>query len=93
MSDYPDFKSTQMSKKQMRRTNLVTYSRANLELFPTRASFGNPIVEAINKGTDKVKVRYFAAALENERDAGKCYHAAIKLDGPKRWLFAKNNQL
>ena len=55
MSDYPDFKSTQMSKKQMRRTNLVPYSRANLELFPTRASFGNPIAEAINKVLTKSK--------------------------------------
>lgn len=90
MSDYPDFKSTQMSKKQMRRTNLVTYSRANLELFPTRASFGITIAEAFNKGNGKAKVKYFAAALENQKDSSKHYHVAIKLDGSKQCLSVKS---
>ena len=90
MSDSPDFKSARMSKKQMRRNYLVTYSRADLELFPTRASFGNAIAEAFNKRTDKFKIQYFRAALENHKDGGKHYHVTIKLDGPKLRLPVKN---
>lgn len=81
MSDSPEFKSTRMSKKQMRRTYLVTYSTVDLELFPTTASFGNATVEAFNKGTGKFKAQYFGAALQNHKDDGKHYHVAIKVDG------------
>ena len=84
ISDSPDFRLTQMSKNQMRKTYLVTYRGPDLELFPTSASFGNAIAEVSNKGTGKVKVQYFAATLENHNNGGKHYHLAIKLEGPKR---------
>ena len=71
----------------MRRTYLLTYSKADLELFPTRASFGN--VAAFNKGTGKVKVYYFAAALDSQKTVVKHYHVVIKLDGPKCWLSVR----
>ena len=90
MSDSPEFKSTRMSKNEMRRTYLVTYSTVDLELFPTTASFGNATVEAFNKGTGKFKAQYFGAALQNHKDDGKHYHVVIKVDGPKRWLSIKN---
>ena len=58
MANSPEFESTQMKKNQMCRTYLITYSRADLELFPNRESFGLAIAEAFDLGTSKVKVGY-----------------------------------
>lgn len=90
MSDTEDFKSTQLSVKKMRRTYLITYSQANRELFPTRESFGRAIAEAFNSGSSKVKVDYWACALENHKNGGEHYHTSVKLTGPKRWLAVKH---
>ena len=74
----------------MRRTYLITYSRADREPFPTRESFGLAIAEAFDSGTSKVKVVDWVSALENHQDGRKCCHVALKLSGPKRWLSVKN---
>ena len=79
MSDSSDFKSTQVSTKQTCRSYLVTYSQADLQLFPTRASFGSAVGEAFNTGSGKVKVDYWSCALEDHKDGGKHFHAALKL--------------
>ncbi len=91
MSDSDDFQLSQMKKNQMRRAYLITYSRADLQLFPTRESFGRAIADAFSEGAGKVAVEYFACALENHQDEGKHYHVAVKLSGPKRWLSVKNS--
>ena len=90
MSDNEDFQSTQLSVKKMRRTYLVTYSQANRELFPSRESFGHAVAEAFDSGSGKVTVEYWACALENHKNGGEHFHAAVKLSGPKRWLGVKN---
>ena len=89
MANSPEFQSTQMKKNQMGRTYLITYSRADRELFPTQESFGLAIAEASDSGTRKVKVVYWAFALENHLDGKKYYHVVLKLSGPKRWLSVK----
>ena len=58
MANSPEFQSTQIKKNQMRRTYFITYSRADMELFPTRESFGLAIAEAFDSSTSKVKVVY-----------------------------------
>ena len=90
MANSPEFQSTQMKKNQMRRTYLIAYSRADLELFPTCESFGLAIAEAFDSDTNKVKVVYWASALENHQDGRKHYHVVLKSSGPKRWLSVKN---
>ena len=77
LSKNEKFQSTQIKKNQMRRTYLITYSRADLELFPTRELFGLAIAEAFDSGTSKVKVAYWASALKNHRDGRKHYHLAL----------------
>ena len=71
-------------------TYLIRYSRADLELFPTRESFGLAIAEAFDSGTSKVKVVYWASALENHQDGRKYFHLALKLSESKWWLSVEN---
>ena len=52
----------------MRRTYLVTYSRADLELLPTRESCGLTIAEVFDSGTSTVKGVYWVSTLENDQD-------------------------
>ena len=59
-----------MKKNQMRRTYLITYSRTDLELFPTWESCGLAIAEAFDSGTSKVKVICWASAMKNFKITG-----------------------
>ena len=52
----------------MRRTYLVTYSRADLEFLPTRESCGLTIAEVFDSGTSTVKGVYWVSTLENDQD-------------------------
>ena len=45
-----EFQSTSMTNPRIgRRTYLVTYSKAGINRFPTRESFGNMLVKYFNK--------------------------------------------
>ena len=90
MASDEDFQSSSLTKRKVRRSYLVTYSQADLEKFPTRESFGKVVVTAFDKGSGKVKVEHWACALEHHANGGKHYHVSLKLSGPKRWIFAKN---
>ncbi len=46
----------------MRRAYLITYSKADLQLFPTRKTFGFAIADAFSEGAGKVAIEYFASA-------------------------------
>ena len=85
-----DFQCSSLSTRTMRRTYLVTYSQADLTLFPTREEFGNAVSTAFNAGSGKVGVQYWACSRENHSTNDSVhYHMAIKLTGPKRWGSAK----
>ena len=73
-----------------RRQYLVTYSQANLELFPTRESFGRAVAEEFDEGSGKVKVDYWACCKESHSDGGFHYHCSVKLTGSKKWIGVKN---
>ena len=67
------------------RTLLVTYSQADLTIFPTRQSFGGACAQACGA----LKVDYFACGMEEHEDGGVHYHVAIKLNSTLRWFVAK----
>ena len=67
------------------RQYLVTYSQANLDLFPTRKSFGEAVVSAFNDGWSLTKVQHWACALEPHEEEGYHYHCSLKLTGVKKW--------
>ena len=45
-----------------KRQYLITYSRADLEQFPTRESFGQSLEVAFNAGSGKVNVSHWACS-------------------------------
>ncbi len=83
--DADDFQTQKLPSRALRRTYLVTYSRANMVMFPTRESFGTAVEDAFNRGTGKVKTEYWACSQEEHQDGGLHYHVSVKLTGPKRW--------
>ena len=87
-NDDEDFMS---NNNNGRRTYLVTYSRADLEKFPTRESFGQMVADHFNAGTAKAKVEYFACCLEHHDNGLPHYHVSLKLSGPKKWLRVKQS--
>ena len=68
-----------------RRQYFVTYSQANLDIFPTRKSFGEAVVSAFNDGWSLTKVQHWACALEPHEEEGYHYHCSLKLTGVKKW--------
>ena len=66
------------------RTLLITYSQADLSVFPTRQSFGGAWALACGA----LKVEYFACGMEEHEDGGVYYHVAVKLNSTLRWFVA-----
>ena len=72
-----------------RRSYLVTYSKANLEKFPTRESFAEAVVETFVSKRSCSKPQHWACCIEKHADGDYHYHLAMKLTGPKKWLESK----
>ncbi len=79
----------EIDKTKPRRTYLITYSKADLQKFPTRELFAKAVVAAFTSRRGKVVPQHWACCLEKHSDGGYHYHVALKLSGPKRWLEAK----
>jgi hypothetical protein len=45
-----------LATRALRKTYLITYTRANEEIFCTGESFGKSVCEAFSQGSSKVKV-------------------------------------
>ena len=78
-----------MQSNNPKRVYLITYSKANLEKFPTRKSFGDACAQAFDKAAPGV-VSHYACCLENHEDGSPHYHVSIKLNSSKRWKSAKD---
>lgn len=92
MESDDDFQTQELNPRASRRTYLVTYSRADINRFPSRRDFGKIIKAAFNSGQGKAKVLHWACCLENHKDGvNKHYHVAIKLSDVKRWKKVKDN--
>ena len=72
---------------QVRQVYLITYSQANLEVFPTRRSFAECICEAFRETGAAVK--QWVCCRERHTDEGHHYHMAVKLERLRRWSAVK----
>ena len=79
----------EIDRDKPRRSYLVTYSRANLEKFPSRESFADAVFEAFDSKRSSSKPQYWACCTEKHANDGYHYHMALKLTGPKKWLECK----
>ena len=93
--DDDDFQTRNLSKSNVRRVYLVTYSRADQSKFPTRQSFGEQVIAYFNeRSTTKACVQHWACSLERHKNtSGMHYHLCVKLSGPKRWKSVKDNMM
>ena len=88
------FQSTSMVNPRVgRRTYLVTYSKADTNLFPTRQSFGVMLEKYFNAGSGTTKVLHWACCQEKHQDGHLHYHAALKLSHSKKWVQVKKSIL
>jgi hypothetical protein len=69
-----------------RRVHLITYSQVDRNLFPTRESFCNVVVEAFG-GMELIE--YAAVCEEPHQHGGVHYHMSMKLVGTSRWRVQK----
>ena len=79
----------EIDKSKPRRSYLITYSKADLQKFSTRESFGEAVVAAFTSKQGKVVPQHWACCLEKHSDGGYHYHLSLKLSGPKWWVEAK----
>jgi len=79
----------EIDKTKPRRSYLITYSKADIQKFPTRESFAKAVVAAFTSKRSKVVPQHWACCLEKHSDGAYHYHVSLKLSGPKRWLEAK----
>ena len=77
-----------MEENNARRVYLITYSQADLEIFPRREDFASACVEAFED--EKCKVLKYVCSMEEHEDGNMHYHCAVKLSGPKRWKSARD---
>ena len=69
MNEDRDFDTRcELTKKQVRRTYLVTYSQANVCKFPTSRRFGEQVVAYFNDGSSKVVVEHWACCMEHHEN-------------------------
>ena len=66
---------------------MITYSRANLDLFPTREEFASAVVKSFAKCN--ANILQCCCSCESHKISGKHYHLSVKLDRNQRWLSSK----
>ena len=77
--------SNELDARSVRKVYLITYSQVDKELFPTRRSFVDAVVQSFNDSN----VVQWCCSLEQHISTGIHYHMAIKLDRNKRWISSK----
>ena len=76
-----------LGEKEVRSVYLLTYSQANLDLFPSREEFALAVIESFTKCN--AKIQHWCCCREKHQKAGEHYHLALKLDRNRRWLSSK----
>ena len=75
----------ELEAAKVRSVYLVTYSQADLSIFPDRKSFADAVCEAVAKCEGpKCKIVQWSCCQESHKKAGKHYHMAITLNRIKR---------
>lgn len=77
--------AAELKPRTVRSVYLLTYSQADLEVFPHRASFADAVLEAFGSSTN-VGIHQWVCCMEKHQDGGTHYHMAIKLNRCQRWL-------
>ena len=78
--------------KNARLVYLITYSRADISLVPTRETFAMLILHAFENGdpSSPCNVVQWVCSKEPHSDNGIHYHMAVKLQSRRRWLKYRN---
>ena len=81
-----------LESREVRRVYLITYSRANLELVPSREAFSRIILDAFENANpaSNSSVMQWVCSQEPHANGGVHYHMAVKLDTRRRWLRVRN---
>ena len=94
MDDTEDLDDFALETKRGRRSFLVTYSKADVNKYPTRKAFGEMVAKhfdaSFKAGNSKTKVDYWACAKESHESGEPHYHVALKMNGAKKWLAVRN---
>ena len=87
-SESPDSSDKDSETAKVRSVYLLTYSRADLRIFPERKSFADAVCEAVlNCEGPKAKIVQWSCCQErHKKGGGKHLHMAIKLNRINRWL-------
>ena len=80
--------SKNLARWQVKSVYLITYSEADLQLFPTRESFATAIENAFS--SSQTDLLHWVCCLENHSQVGVHYHMAVKLNRNQRWLWVKD---
>ena len=68
---------------------LITYSRVDVDITPTRQSFANLVVDAFNSLPCNI-LQWVVGKEAHSDGEGFHYHMAVKLDSRRRWLRVRN---
>jgi len=86
-SSQSESSDNELQPAKVRSVYLITYSQADLSIFPDRQSFTDGVCEVVlNCEGPKSKVIQWTCSQENHKKQGKHYHMVIKLNKIKRWL-------
>ena len=76
-----------LTQQQVRSVYLLTYSQADLRIFPDKESFASAVCEAVLKcDGPKAKIVQWTCCQEKHKKGGTHFHMAMKLNKIKRWL-------
>ena len=86
-SDESESVRESLCEKDVRAVYLLTYSQANLDLFPSREDFVLAVVRSFSNG--RSKILQWCCCREEHQKSGEHYHLALKLDRIQWWLASK----
>ena len=92
-SSADEFQKHELSKKLVRKTYLITYSRANESICLGRETFSRLILESFQKSKSSAKVLQWAVCREPHKNKGINYHMWIKFDHNQRWRCSEQHLL
>ena len=78
-----------MKEDVTRRTYLITYSQADLEIMPSKEVFAAAVVEAFRAGGGASQPVHWCCGVEVHEDGGFHYHLIVKLSAASRWFHVR----
>ena len=75
----------ELDRRTARKVYLITYSRANPELCPTREIFSEMVIQSFNFARGQVRLLHWAVSKEPHEGGGYHFHMCICLSNNKRW--------